>query len=216
MTATPHPSQSNQKLPELHTKTRKRRKDAGHPRWQERDYDVVPWIGEQGLIRFDQLQQLLGRESADLNDWYAVLSESATRNAIDRWEVRHLVNSGAVMPKEPNYYWLSNAGLAFAELSLPHYSPKPSAVPYLLACNQARLHLELLSRIDKQEFGNFEECFWVSERELQSRDPEGLIHHPSGEFWTQTRGTLAIEVAIVSKQQTEQVMRAYAQGQLGN
>lgn len=56
----------------------------------------------------------------------------------------------------------------------------------------------------------------MSERELQSRDPDGQIHHQSGEFWTQTRGTLAIEVAIASKQQTEQVMKTYAQGQLGN
>jgi len=82
---------------------RKRRKDAGQPRWEDRDYYVLQWISEQGVIRFDQLRRLLGRESPELDDLETVLSESATRNAIDRWETGHLVNSAHIVPKEPKY-----------------------------------------------------------------------------------------------------------------
>ena len=190
---------------------RKRRKDAGQPRWEDRDYAALEWIGEQGVIRFDQLRHLLGRESPDRDDWRAVLSPSATRNAIDRWEARHLVNSAHIMPREPKYYWLSNAGLQFAELELPHYRPKSSDMPLMLACNQIRLHLELLNRTDALEFGDYEECSWVSQRDLLLEDPERTMHLPSGLFQTQARGTLAIEVVIESGAQTEAIMRSYAQ-----
>jgi hypothetical protein len=133
---------------------RKRRKDAGQPRWEDRDYYVLQWIGEQGVIRFDQLRRLLGRESPELDGWETVLSESATRNAIDRWETGRLVNSAHIVPKELKYYWLSNAGFQFVELDLPHYRPKRQEVPLLFACNQIRLYVELLARLDKQEFGD--------------------------------------------------------------
>src|SRR6266568_6566722 len=43
-----------------HSSERKKRKDAGRVRWQGRDYYAIEWIGVQGVIRFDQLQQLLG------------------------------------------------------------------------------------------------------------------------------------------------------------
>jgi len=191
---------------------RKRRKDAGQPRWEDRDYYVLQWIGQQGVIRFDQLQRLLGRESPDLDDWEAVLSESATRNAIDRWEARHLVNSAHIMPKEPNYYWLSNTGLQFVELDLPHYSPKRQEVPLLFACNQVRLYVELLARSDEQEFGDHWDCAWISMRMIAHRNPEGKLHLPIAQFRTPKRGTLALELVLAEAPDTESVMQSYAKG----
>jgi hypothetical protein len=188
---------------------RKRRKDAGQPRWEDRDYYALQWIGQQGIIRFDQLRRLLGRESPDLDDWHAVLSESATRNAIDRWQAKHLVNSAYIVPKEQKYLWLSNAGLQFVELDLPYYSPKRQEVSFLFACNQVRLHLELLARTDKQEFGHYVECTWISMRKLALRDPEGKLHLPIAHFRTPSRGTLAIELVQAYTSDTEPVMRSY-------
>ncbi len=211
------PLQEGQPTSAREKRERRRRKDAGHPRWEDRDYYVLKWIGTQGVIRFDQLRQLLGRESEDLDDWHAVLSPSATRNAIDRWEAEHLVNSAHIMPREPKYSWLSNAGLQFVELELPHYRPRSSDMPFMLACNQVRLHLELQSLTDVEEFGDFSECNWVSQRELQQdSDPERAAHISSTQFWTQKRGTLAIEVVIESDAQTEATMQGYAQGKLGD
>ncbi len=195
--------QPQQKLP------RRQRKDAGQPRWEDRDYYVLQWIGQQGVIRYDQLRRLLGRESSEKDDWNAVLSPSATNNAIERWETKRLVNSAHIVPKEPGYYWLSTAGFQFVELDLPHYRPKRSEMPYLLACNQVRLYIEMLNMIDEREFGDVDHCTWVSQRELQSQDPEHKLHIPAGQFVTQTRGLLAIEV-VTDQEGVESVMRAYA------
>src|SRR6266566_2043255 len=62
------PLQEGQPTSAHEKRERRRRKDAGHPRWEDRDYYVLKWIGTQGVIRFDQLRQLLGRESEDLDD----------------------------------------------------------------------------------------------------------------------------------------------------
>ncbi len=191
---------------------RKRRKDAGQPRWGDRDYYVLPWIGQQGVIRFDQLRCLLGRESPDLDDWEAVLSESATRNAIDRWESRHLVNSAHLVPKEPKYYWLSNAGLQFVELDLSYYRPKRQEVPLLFACNQVRLYVELLARRDQQEFGDHWDCAWISMRQIAHRNPETTLHLPMAQFRTPKRGTLALELVRTPSEDPEPVMRSYMKG----
>ena len=191
---------------------RKRRKDAGQPRWEDRDYYVLQWIGQQGLIRFDQLRRLLGRESDDLDEWEALLSESATRNAIDRWEAGRLVNSAHIVPKEPKYYWLSNAGFQFVELDLPHYRPKRQEVPWLFACNQVRLYMELLARLDEQEFGDYSKCAWISARRLAQRHPETKLHLPIAQFETPKRGILAIELVQELTPDTEPVMRSYTKG----
>ncbi len=184
-----HPGNGSQADLSPQKPPRKRRKDAGQPRWEDRDYYILQWIGVQGVIRFDQLRRLLGRESPDLGDWEAILSESATRNAIDRWETGHLVNSAHVVPKEPKYYWLSNAGFQFVELDLPHYRPKRQEVPLLFACNQIRLYIELLARLDNQEFGDHWECEWISARMLAQRHPETGLHLPIAQFQTARSGT---------------------------
>ncbi len=198
-----------------HSSERKKRKDAGRVRWQGRDYYAIEWIGVQGVIRFDQLQQLLGMESPGQQDDSAILSPSATRNAVTRWETKSLIDSEHIVPEEPLYYWLTPAGLQFAERHLPYYTPKELEMPYLLACNQVRLHLELLNRIDPQMFGDFQRCYWVSNRELQNNHPKQKIHQPSGEYWTEARGTLAIEVVIEPLEEAEQQMRDYVRGKLG-
>lgn len=194
---------------------RKKRKDAGKARWQGRDYYALQWIGEQGVIRFDQLQRLLGRESPNTQDDNAVLSPSATRNALDRWEGKRFINSAHIVPGEPTYYWLSTAGFQFVELDLPHYNPKKMDMPTLLAHNQARLHMELLNRTHPHLFGSHQECYWVSNRTLLSDNPGRTKHTPSGEYRTELQGTLAIEVVIARNDGVEQQMRDYVQGNLG-
>mgnify|MGYP001258245711 CR=1 FL=1 len=216
MTFSQHDSTgSDQSVVKQRKPERKKRKDSGQPRWSERDYYSLQWIGEQGVIRFDQLQLLLGMQSPDKESCDAVLSPSATRNAIGRWEAKRLVNSEHIVSKEPKYYCLSNLGFQFVELQLPHYRPRKLDIHYLLSCNQARLHMEILNCRDPQEFGDPQECRFVSQRELWSRDPERNMHLPSGEFWTVKRGTLAVEVVIEPPEAAEEHMRAYAQGSLG-
>jgi hypothetical protein len=199
----------------LQPSSRRKRKDAGQPRYEDRDYYALKWIGQQGAIRYDQLRRLLGRESPERHDWNAVLSPSATNNAIDRWEVKRLVNAAHIMPKEPKYSWLSAAGFQFVSLDLPHYSPKRRDMAHLLACNQVRLSIELLNRTDEHEFGNFERCTWISQREIQRLDPERKMHTPTAQFNTPMRGRLAIEV-ITEQEDVEPIMRVYAQSSAFN
>lgn len=199
-----------------HESERKKRKDAGRARWQGRDYYALEWICVQGAVRFDQLQRLLGMESPSMQDDHAILSPSATRNAITRWETKSLINSEHIVPGDPLYYWLTPAGIQFAGQHLPYYTPEELEMPYLLACNQVRLHLERLNRTDPQMFGDSQKCYWVSNRELQNNHPKQKTHLPSGEYWTETRGTLAIEVVMEPQEETEQQMRDYVHGKLGD
>jgi hypothetical protein len=195
--------------------SRKRRKDAGQPRWEDRDYSCLYWIGEQGLIRFDQLQRLLGRKSLELNDWNAILSPSATRNALERWTRGKLINSAYLLPKEPQYYWLSTHGFQFASLDLPHYHPTNpkrdlDQIRYLFACNQVRLFLDLTRRTKEILPGDWRDWVWLSERIFQhaSLDPTRK-HTPSGAFVNRKGASIGIQVELIRKEQAEHLMRLY-------
>jgi hypothetical protein len=208
--------QDQQQTPRPETHARKKRKDAGQPRWEERDYYCLQWIGEQGFIRFDQLQRLLGRESSKLDDWDAVLSPSATRNAIGRWESEKLINCTHLIPREPQYYWLSSQGLQFLSLDLPHFNPASlrhgrDQITYLFACNQVRLYIELMSRMNKETSGDPEHYQWQSHRQLRHAIPDPRVRLPSSLFRTEKQDLIAIEVELVCKKQAKRQMQSFAQ-----
>ena len=190
---------------------RRQRKDAGHPRWESRDYYCLQWIGQQMVVRFDQLQWLLGRESQTFQDYEHVLSPSATRNAINRWEMARLVNSRHVQGKEPKYYWLSQQGLDFVELKLPHHVPETSTIKHSFACNQIRLYVEQLDH----ETEEMTDSSWLSQREL--RRQERTTPFPDAEWRTLKLGRVAIhvETEVKVREQALHLMESYAQGHAG-
>ncbi len=188
--------------------SRKQRKDAGQLRWENRDYYCLQWIGQQTVVRFDQLQRLLGRESRAFHDYSNVLSPSATRNAITRWEMAKLINSRHVQANEQKYYWLSQQGLSFVELKLPHHVPEASTIQHFFACNQIRLYVEQLD-YETEEATN---ATWFSQCEL--RQQERTTPLPDAEWCTLGLGRVAIHVETERKirEQALQKMQSYVQG----
>ena len=192
--------------------SRKRRKDAGQPRWEDRDYYCLQWIGQQTVVRFDQLQRLLGRESRAFHDYRDVLSPSATRHAINRWEKGKLINSRYVLGREQKYYWLSQQGLNFVELKLPHHVPETSTIQHSFACNQIRLYVEQLD----YEVEEATDASWLSQRELQQQEHTTPL--PDAEWYTSTLGKVAIhvETELKGKAQALHTMQRYVQGHGGS
>jgi len=193
-------------------KSRKQRKDAGQLRWENRDYYCLQWIGQQTVVRFDQLQRLLGRESQAFHDYSHVLSPSATRNAINRWEMGKLINSRHVQGNEQKYYWLSQQGLDFVELNLPHHVPEASTIQHSFACNQIRFYVEQLD-YETEEMTN---ASWLSQRELRLQ--ERTIPLPDAEWYTLELGRVAIHVETERKvrEQALHTMQSYAQERVGS
>lgn len=193
-------------------KSRKQRKDAGQLRWENRDYYCLQWVGQQTVVRFDQLQWLLGRESQAFHGYSNVLSPSATRNTINRWEMGKLINSRHVQGKEQKYYWLSQQGLNFVELQLPHHVPEASTIQHSFACNQIRLYVEQLD-YETEEMTN---ATWFSQCEL--RQQERITPLPDAEWYTLELGRVAIHVETERKgrEQALHTMQSYVQGYVGS
>ncbi len=51
---------SDQSLNARQPSVRKKRKDAGHIHWQNRDYSALEGISAQGVVRFNQFERFFG------------------------------------------------------------------------------------------------------------------------------------------------------------
>lgn len=153
------------------------RRDKGKPRWTERDYYCLEWIGEQRAIRFNQLQRLLAREAEQETPTPARLSYSRTTKLLKRWEKADLVYYKQVHVHQPGWIWLTRRGLHFVDLDYRYSVPAESTLMHLYYINQLRLYLE--------DHYDDEEMEWVSERALlaeqgQRQSDTALAHLPDG------------------------------------
>src|SRR5258708_3088563 len=130
------------------------RKDKGKPRWTERDDYCLWWIGEQRVVRYDQLQRLLARESDHETVRPGWLSASRTTQTIQRWQKAGLVHYVRPYARRPGFVYLSRKGLRFVELDYHYSEPKESQLTHLSYINQARLKFE-----DEYDDGEGE---WIS------------------------------------------------------
>lgn len=97
---------------------RKTRKDWGIPRLTTRDRFALTWIGEQYAMRFDQVQELLGRRAGHGATYEDEISESATYNVLAHWKKGKWVITRALDETGLLWVWLTKKGLT--ALSLPY------------------------------------------------------------------------------------------------
>lgn len=171
------------------------RRDAGQMRWTERDLTVLPWIGEQYAVRFDQLQVLLSRQLLGVTKEAGQVAASTVHARVARWKEAGLVQTAALLQGEPGWVWLTRKGLRQAGLDYPLWQVSLSShLDHLFACNAARLWVEARKP----------EAEWRSERTLRSEQAWThagirLGHRPSAEL-VRERDTVAVEVAGVVEQ----------------
>jgi hypothetical protein len=180
---------------------KKRRRDAG-ARTTERDMVVLKCCGEQYASRFDQVQVLLGRMPKAETKLAGLLSESATRHTIDRWEELKYVVCKRVLDGGPKFVWLTRASLHAVGLPFRMYTPAPAELSHIYWCMQARLYCER----------HYPDHEWQSERwmryELDQKMkrvslPDALLYPPDA------GSPLAVEVELRQKNKLrlEEILR---------
>jgi hypothetical protein len=109
---------------------RRKRRDAGQARIQERDVELLGWIADQYAIRFDQLKQL-----GDLKD-------TSAEWVLRRWKQFDWVLAERLAPNEAPWIWLTEAGTSIANRDYPLWTPRTGGLTQILAINAVRLQLE--------------------------------------------------------------------------
>lgn len=143
---------------------RQQRSDAGIPRMQERDIACFRWIGEQGAINTDALQDLLGRQPGGATKEEERLSKTRVRHIVeDRWEPAGMVYSDTMLGKK--WVWLTKRGLHRADLPFASHRPADINLNHIHHSNRVRLDLEAAYEIGQ----------WESERMIERSKREWKI-----------------------------------------
>jgi hypothetical protein len=160
-----------------------RRRDAGILHVTERDMVVLQWITEQFCISFDHLRRLPGKHAKATTKAPDLLSTSATREAIERWELMGFIEPPRkIVAEHPPYLWLSRKGLTQLGLSYPYYEPRPATIKHLYAVNAIRLALE--------SYGL--QCDWTAYRTLRRQSQASPT--PDAELRAHTLPLIAVRV----------------------
>ncbi|MDQ2905346.1 MAG: hypothetical protein M3Y81_17605 [Chloroflexota bacterium] len=167
---------------------RRIRRDTG-PRLTERDLLALCLTGEQYALRFDQVQRWLGAHAKAETLVPGVLSDSATRHTVDRWELAGLVEWKKILADEPAYLWLTTAGLHAAGLPFRRFVPAPASLRHIYCCTQVRLALERSGYT------------WQSERWLRSDLDQKIkrVKLPDAHLSAQGGVPIAVEVELTQK-----------------
>lgn len=166
---------------------RSERSDKGSIKITERDLAILRFVGEQYAVRMDQLARLLKRPAK------GVLSDSATRAVVARWEKAGLTSSRKVIADEPRFVWLTRRGLAEVGLGFKPWEPTVSSLAHIFWTNQVRMHTE-----DRHP-----DSSWRSERELRNGRPMQTVssesNHDVDAEINLRQGVVAVEVELTSK-----------------
>jgi hypothetical protein len=163
--------------------TEKRRRDAGILHVTERDILALQWITEQFCISFDHLRRLLGMHAKATTKTPDLLSPSATREAIERWELMGFIESPRkIIAEHPPYLWLTRKGLTQLGFPYPYYEPRPASIKHLYAANAIRLALE--------SYGV--QCDWTAYRTLRRQSQARPT--PDAELRAHTLPLIAVRV----------------------
>ena len=166
---------------------RRRRSDKGSIKITERDVAVLTFIGQQYAVRTDQLARLLKGPGQ------GVLSESATRAVLSRWEKAGLTASRKVIADEPKFVWLTRRGLDEVGLDFKPWTPTAVSLAHIYWTNQVRIHSE----------GRHPRAMWRSERELRKgRMMQSIGTTPNHEVDAEIHlpeGVVAVEVELTAK-----------------
>ncbi len=167
------------------------------PQLTPRFEHTLRFIAQQGAIRFDQLQKVLGRLSPDPQDMKepGVLSEERTRKILRRWFDEELYVYKMFYARQKGWIWLTRKGYKYANVDLRYYEPAPSSLAHLYAVNDVRLLIETRRLQD----------VWKSERELRAEQDSTekgskIKHLPDAELISANGTTInAIEVELTVK-----------------
>jgi hypothetical protein len=153
-------------------------------------------IGQQGVLRFDQAQQILGRLSPepDKMKHSGVLSAERTRKFLRPWFNEELLNYRVFYVGQKGGLWLTSKGLKYANLNLRYYEPTPASLHHHYAVNDIRLMIE--ARRPQET--------WRSERELRAeqnacRKGSTPPHVPDAELISPNGNIRAIEAELTAK-----------------
>ncbi len=142
-------------------KKRKTRVDKGHPQITRRDEDVLLQIGMQTAYRFDQLQSVLAWHPDSQSTDPTCLSESRTREIVERWKTLGLVMYQKIRYDEPGWVSLTRKGLYHFNLSLRFIDPRYSDLDHLFWVNEVRAYIE-------ETYGSRPGFQWESERQYRT------------------------------------------------
>lgn len=189
---------------------RKPRQDKGLPRFTERDIQALKWIGEHYALRFDQLQRLLGSMATQQTKEPGLLSETATRHAVQRWQQAGLVEYRKVFSNDPGWVWLTGLGLRTVGLPFAALRPGAGELDHIYWCAQVRLYYYLRHRGDH---------VWETERYLRQEMNVGKkkagsasIYIPDARITMENLNVIALQVELSPKTRVrlEKIVEALA------
>jgi len=153
-------------------------------------------IGQQGILRFDQVQRWLALLSPEPDKMKqpGILSAERTRKILRPWFDEELFLYKMFYTGQKGVLWLTTKGLKYAKLNLRFYEPTPASLQHLSAVNEIRL---LIATRRPQET-------WRSERELRAEQNVRLKgstppHVPDAELLSTNGNVRAIEVELTAK-----------------
>lgn len=137
---------------------RKTRSDKGYPQLTQRDEDTLRKIGEQTAYCFNQLQNVLARHPRSQAPNPTCLSETRTREIIERWQTLDLAAYQKIYFDTPGWIYLTRKGLSHCHLPLRFIDPCHSNLEHLYWINETRDALE-------ETYGSRPGFQWESERQ---------------------------------------------------
>ena len=158
---------------------------------------ILQIIGEQGALRYDQVQHWYGLHSPASNrmkDTTGILSVERTRKLIRPWINQGLLEYKVFYVKERGWLWLTTKGLRYVNVDLRAYEPAPASLNHLYAVNSIRYMIAIRRPAD----------VWRSERILraeQNARTQGskLGHLPDAEVISTNQAVKAIEAELTVK-----------------
>jgi len=121
---------------------RRERSDKGKVTITPRDAVVLKWIGEQYAVRLDQLQMLLGRRAQAPTQADGLVSADTARRVVTSWAKAGWVEHRRVFHRQPEWVWLTRAGMRLAGLEYFAGSPSPVMLNHYRQANRVRLSVE--------------------------------------------------------------------------
>jgi hypothetical protein len=153
-------------------------------------------LGQQGVLRFDHAQCILGRMTPDPGKMKqpGILSAERTRKILRPWLKEEVISYRTFFNRQKGCLWLTTKGLKYANLHLRYYEPNPATLTHLYAVNDVRLLIA--ERRPKDA--------WRSERELRAEQNASVKgstppHVPDAELISPSGSVRAIEVELTIK-----------------
>jgi hypothetical protein len=168
---------------------RKARSDKGAVLITSRDEVALRWIGEQYAIRIDQLQVVLGRQAQARTEAEGIISEGTARRVVTRWVKAGWVERRKIFHREPDWVWLTRAGMQLAGLAYFAGQPSPVMLRHYFQVNRIRLSVEQRHGADR----------WVCERAIKpQRQRVQDVHYADAEVRID-EATVGLEIELTVK-----------------